>query len=230
MAGYRSPYETLSVSPDAEPIVIEAAYKALIKKYHPDLWLRDPGAQDRAATINQAFAILRDPETRSLCDQQLRAMRNAAQAASFRRVRPRPRGARWWSGWLVALLVAGATVIPWDDISLPAPRFAARSTPAPGIPAAMARAETGKTDAPAEAAGGEKPLPDGLLQMLTKAREEQSAFLVSMDEAAAAAPVREDMAQPARRPAARKRSRPRPNPPAESSEEPDFLERKGFIY
>ena len=36
MAGPRSLYDVLNVAPEAEPVVIDAAYKALIKKYHPD--------------------------------------------------------------------------------------------------------------------------------------------------------------------------------------------------
>jgi len=32
-----NPFEILGISPDAEPEVILAAYRALAKKYHPDL-------------------------------------------------------------------------------------------------------------------------------------------------------------------------------------------------
>ncbi len=46
MPSLRTPYQILNLSPDAEPVVIEAAYRALIKKYHPDLWLGDPNHVD----------------------------------------------------------------------------------------------------------------------------------------------------------------------------------------
>ena len=52
-----NPYQVLNVSPDAEPEVIEAAYKVLMKKYHPD---RHVGAEAKAAELNQAFNLLRD--------------------------------------------------------------------------------------------------------------------------------------------------------------------------
>lgn len=32
-----SPFEVLGISPDAEPEVIQAAYRALARKYHPDV-------------------------------------------------------------------------------------------------------------------------------------------------------------------------------------------------
>jgi hypothetical protein len=55
----KSLYAVLNVAPDADPAVIEAAYKALMKKYHPDR-LGGTGAGDerRAAEINEAFQIL----------------------------------------------------------------------------------------------------------------------------------------------------------------------------
>ncbi|MDZ4169982.1 MAG: J domain-containing protein [Coriobacteriia bacterium] len=58
-------YRTLQVTRDAEPEVIERAYKALSLKYHPDV---NPGA-GRSATrrmqrLNEAYAVLRDPRLR----------------------------------------------------------------------------------------------------------------------------------------------------------------------
>ena len=36
MANEKTYYQTLGVTPDAEDIVIRAAYKALSQRYHPD--------------------------------------------------------------------------------------------------------------------------------------------------------------------------------------------------
>ncbi len=51
-------FETLQVSPRAEPEVIAAAYRALAKKYHPDR-SEAPDAPTRMARINVAFQALR---------------------------------------------------------------------------------------------------------------------------------------------------------------------------
>ena len=75
-----SPYQVLNVSPDAEPEVIEAAYKALMKKYHPD---RRDGAAARATDLNAAFNILRDPHRRARHDADEKARRSPVTVASF---------------------------------------------------------------------------------------------------------------------------------------------------
>lgn len=49
----RSPFEILGVSPDAESVVVEAAYRALARKYHPDT---NPGVG--AASLNERMQEL----------------------------------------------------------------------------------------------------------------------------------------------------------------------------
>ena len=46
-------YETLGVSQDAEDIVIQAAYRALMRRYHPDTHASSAG-DSRAKAINEA--------------------------------------------------------------------------------------------------------------------------------------------------------------------------------
>jgi hypothetical protein len=62
----------LQVHPDAEAEVIDAAYRQLMKKYHPDLAGSDPAVQSqhlqRATAINEAYRVLRDPEGRRAYD------------------------------------------------------------------------------------------------------------------------------------------------------------------
>jgi hypothetical protein len=65
-------YTLLQVLPTADPAVIEAAYKALMKKHHPDLHGGED-AERRAAEINHAFNVLRDPERREAYDASERA-------------------------------------------------------------------------------------------------------------------------------------------------------------
>jgi curved DNA-binding protein CbpA len=64
-------YETLGVSPNAEPEVVQGAYRALMRKYHPDA---NGGAasDDRAKCINVAYATLSDPGLRADYDARLR--------------------------------------------------------------------------------------------------------------------------------------------------------------
>jgi curved DNA-binding protein CbpA len=57
------------VSPAAEDVVIGAAYRALMRHYHPDT-NPDPTAQARAREITAAYAILRDPVKRAEYDAQ----------------------------------------------------------------------------------------------------------------------------------------------------------------
>src|SRR5579875_2834106 len=67
-------YETLQVSPRADIDVIEAAYRALARRYHPD---RDPspGATARMARINHAWDVLSQPESRAAYDRERLAPR-----------------------------------------------------------------------------------------------------------------------------------------------------------
>lgn len=62
-------YETLQVSPHADADVIEAAYRVLARRYHPD---RDPspGATARMARINQAWETLKEAGSRNLYDRE----------------------------------------------------------------------------------------------------------------------------------------------------------------
>jgi hypothetical protein len=53
----------------AEDVVIGAAYRALMRHYHPDT-NPDPAAQARAREITAAYAVLRDPVKRAEYDAQ----------------------------------------------------------------------------------------------------------------------------------------------------------------
>jgi len=72
-------YNVLGVSLDAEPEVIEAAYRALRLKYHPDRVGADTAAQRRAQEIGEAYETLSHAEKRRRYDQEFaRGGRNLA--------------------------------------------------------------------------------------------------------------------------------------------------------
>jgi curved DNA-binding protein CbpA len=60
-------YRTLQIDPHAETFVVEAAYRALARRYHPDGEAPD---QSRMAAINHAYALLRTAADRERYDSQ----------------------------------------------------------------------------------------------------------------------------------------------------------------
>lgn len=76
------PYKVLQVDPEAEDEVIEAAYRRLARKYHPDV-AQGPDAQERMVRINQAWEMLKDATKRAAVDRaRTRSATTAARAAS----------------------------------------------------------------------------------------------------------------------------------------------------
>jgi curved DNA-binding protein CbpA len=68
----QDPYKILQVDPEAEDEVIEAAYRRLARKYHPDI-SPGPESQARMVRINQAWDLLRDPGRRAAVDRARKA-------------------------------------------------------------------------------------------------------------------------------------------------------------
>jgi curved DNA-binding protein CbpA len=62
------PYKILQVDPEAEDEVIEAAYRRLARKYHPDV-SPSRASQDRMVLLNQAWEQLRDSTRRAAVDR-----------------------------------------------------------------------------------------------------------------------------------------------------------------
>ncbi|MBW2986379.1 molecular chaperone DnaJ [Candidatus Woesearchaeota archaeon] len=61
-------YKILGVKKEATKEEIKKAYKKLAKKYHPDL-NKDPSAADKFKEVNEAAAVLADPQKRQQYDQ-----------------------------------------------------------------------------------------------------------------------------------------------------------------
>ena len=64
-------YEILEVSPNARAAVIRAAYRCLVRDDHPDRNPGDAAAAARMTRINQAYAVLSDPEQRARYDKHM---------------------------------------------------------------------------------------------------------------------------------------------------------------
>lgn len=75
----RDLYQILQIDPAAEQEVVQAAFKRLAFKYHPDK-NQSPDANQRMQELNEAYAIIADPGERAAYDQQ----RQAALAAQRR--------------------------------------------------------------------------------------------------------------------------------------------------
>lgn len=233
----RSPYAVLNVSPEAEPVVIEAAYRALIKKYHPDHVADAPMSRD-AAEINLAYALLRDPARRAEHDHKEWVRQQSVLIANLPAVIPprRARGRRA-AGWALAI-VAGAAI----GLSL----AGSISIATPG--------ERGGGRAGAGVGGSSAAAPRPALDPeLRSPEEEVAAFLsthlqpaagtaetvhvepaaVQALPAAAVEPEEPEQVAPRPAPPVRTRARIREQPsalPARAGESEDFLEREGYIY
>ena len=65
----RDYYEVLRVSKDADDAAIKKAYRALAKKYHPDMNPGDAEAEKKFKEASEAYAVLSDAEKRRQYDQ-----------------------------------------------------------------------------------------------------------------------------------------------------------------
>lgn len=65
----RDYYEVLGVEKSADDAAIKKAYRALAKKYHPDMNPGDAEAEKKFKEASEAYAVLSDPEKRRQYDQ-----------------------------------------------------------------------------------------------------------------------------------------------------------------
>ncbi|HEY0148462.1 MAG TPA: J domain-containing protein [Allosphingosinicella sp.] len=209
MPAARTHYQILNVAPDAEPVVIEAAYRALMKKYHPDQAAASgPAGGPSAAEINRAFATLRDAERRAEYDRREWTRSQDIMMAPYRPP-PAQRVSRvfGWGGWIVALVLGGVLAL-----------LASRANEA-----ALARAEAARTEAGAEPDLRSQPT------LVQEVDEGVSAELPPMVPAPAPAAAKAEAPRKAAARAKAQRPRQQPVRPRTAAEK-DFLERQGYIY
>ena len=68
----RTYYDVLGVAADAPDIVIKAAFRALAKEYHPDRAGGQAMDPEKFIEIQNAYAVLSNPESRGEYDARLR--------------------------------------------------------------------------------------------------------------------------------------------------------------
>jgi curved DNA-binding protein CbpA len=103
-------YKLLQVDSEADPEVIQAAYRRLAQKFHPDL-AAGVGAAERMVLINSAWEVLGDPIRRAEYDRQRALPRTPPQAAAPAGASARP------SNSLPPRRPAGAGMPPPDPVS-----------------------------------------------------------------------------------------------------------------
>ncbi|MEO9133283.1 MAG: J domain-containing protein [Sphingomonas sp.] len=69
MYGGADHYAVLGLHPSADDVVVHAAWKALLRKHHPDT-NPDDSSGARAREINEAFSVLGKPDARARYDRQ----------------------------------------------------------------------------------------------------------------------------------------------------------------
>jgi len=69
MAEKRDYYEALGVDRSADEATIKKAYRKLAKQYHPDVNPGDAEAEQKFKEVNEAYAVLSDPEKKAQYDQ-----------------------------------------------------------------------------------------------------------------------------------------------------------------
>ena len=99
MPNFPDYYAILQVHPSATREVIDAAYRKLAAKYHPDV-STSPDADDKMKQLNEAYEVLTDPAKRVAYDKS-RGIASVVEASG-----------RNWRGFIVPIgLVLLAFVI-----------------------------------------------------------------------------------------------------------------------
>jgi len=83
MEPFKDYYRTLRVRPTADDVTIKAAFRRLALKYHPDV-ARSKRAARRFPSIQEAYAVLADPEKRREYDRVYRDRTPGSLALSAR--------------------------------------------------------------------------------------------------------------------------------------------------
>ena len=77
-------YAILGISPNVEPEVITAAYKSLVKKYHPDVYNgTKKDSEKRIREINEAYSILSNKSKKTKYDDEFLKNKSTGNFSDF---------------------------------------------------------------------------------------------------------------------------------------------------
>jgi hypothetical protein len=139
-------YDILRVSRGAAPEGVRRAYRSLAQRYHPDKLQGSDDAVRVMAALNEAYAVLSDPDKRALYD---RAIAGAQARATASRSVPgaAPHREAAWPWWLlfgtIAFAMAAIGTVAYRVV-FPGVAVAAAHATAPPAAAAAAVKLTGK--------------------------------------------------------------------------------------
>ena len=77
----QSLYKLLQVSENADQEIIQAAWRRLVLRYHPDRSTK-PNAREMTQRLNDAYAILGDPVLRAEYDRELRRRTSSSSSGT----------------------------------------------------------------------------------------------------------------------------------------------------
>lgn len=112
-----SHYDRLGIGRGASPQEITLAYRALCRRYHPDLNGGREDALRMMQALNEAYAVLRDPARRSSYDRPF--ARGTAPVQRRRPRRPVQAARKGWSlgAWVQAAMLATSIVLTFAPSS-----------------------------------------------------------------------------------------------------------------
>ena len=111
-------YEILGVSPNSDEVVIRAAYKAMMMKFHPDT-NKSAGAAEIARDINEAFAVLSDTVKRGEYDSK-RSGKDTGQVSPSSRPTSHPPSESGKDNNAAEKLLISGSAWPWKAMFIAA--------------------------------------------------------------------------------------------------------------
>lgn len=113
-------YDILRVEHDAQPERLRSAYRKLAQRYHPDKTPGDELASRRMAQLNEAYAVLSDPQHRARYDEHIDAIRASRRIARERLVAHLEDMGPAWPWYLlfatIAFAAAAVSVSMWPAL------------------------------------------------------------------------------------------------------------------